>query len=81
MIELVYTSIEFLNRFTAAERSAFRALAATDDNAADYLNLVTAATEVLNTDPEVVVGMNYLVAIGFLTRQRADEILGGQEAA
>jgi hypothetical protein len=81
MIELVFTSIEFLNRFTAAERSAFRTLATTDDNAADYLNLVTAATEVLNTDPEVVVGMDYLVAIGFLTRQRADEILGGQEAA
>lgn len=80
MIELAYTSIEFLNRFTAVERTAFRALAATDDLTADYLNLVTAATEVLNTDPEVVVGMDYLVAIGFLTRQRADEILGGQEA-
>lgn len=76
MIELAFTSIEFLNRFTAAERTAFRTLAATDDNAADYLNLVTAATEVLNTDPEVQAGMDYLVSVGFFAAARRDEILG-----
>ena len=75
-MELAFTSLEFLQRFTPSERTAFRALAATDDQAADYLNLVTAAAYVVNNDPEVIAGMDYLVSLSFLTRSRADEIMG-----
>jgi hypothetical protein len=76
MIELSFTSLEFLQRFTFAERTAFRALAATDNQAADYLNLVSAAAYVNNLDPDVIAGMQYLVSIGFLTESRSTEIMG-----
>ena len=77
MIEIAYTSFEFLNRFTAAERASFRVAAQTDALVADFAQLATAAQEVLNNDPVTVAGMDYLVFAGLLTRQRADEILGG----
>jgi hypothetical protein len=77
MIEVCYSSFEFLNRFTPAERASFRAAAQTDAAIADFSQLATAAQEVLNNDPVTVAGMDYLVSVGLLTRARADEILGG----
>lgn len=77
MIEIAYTSYEFLSRFTAAERASFRIAAQTDAVVADFAQLAGAAQEVLNNDPVTVAGMDYLVSVGLLTRARADEILGG----
>jgi len=77
MIEISYTSFEFLNRFTPAERASFRAAAQTDDIVADFAQLAGAAQEIINTDPITIAGMDYLVSSGLLTRERADEILGG----
>ena len=77
MIEVCYSSFEFLNRFTPAERASFRAAAQTDAAIADFAQLATAAQEILNNDPVTVAGMDYLVSVGLLTRARADEILGG----
>ena len=77
MIEIAYTSYEFLQRFTAEERASFRAAAQTDQLVADFAQLATAAQEILNTDPVTTAGMNYLVLIGLLTEERKIEILGG----
>lgn len=77
MIEIAYTSYEFLQRFTAEERALFRAAAQTDQLVADFVQLAGAAQEILNTDPVTTAGMNYLVLIGLLTEERKIEILGG----
>jgi hypothetical protein len=71
-----WTAYQFLLRFTAAERAAFRASALTDANVADFQQLAQAAQEVVNDDPMTVAGMNYLVSVGLLTEQRKQEILG-----
>jgi hypothetical protein len=72
-----WTAYQFLMRFTAAERAAFRAAAATDETVADFQELATAAQEIAADDPVTVAGMDYLVSVGLLTRSRADEVLGG----
>lgn len=77
MIEVAYTSYEFLQRFTAEERAAFRAASQTDQLVADFAQLAGAAQEILNTDPVTNAGMNYLVLVGLLTEERKIEILGG----
>lgn len=77
MIPQAWTSYEFLLRFTAGERAAFRVAAETDTQVADFMQLATAAQEIFNDDSVTISGMDYLVSAGLLTRQRADEILGG----
>jgi len=72
-----WTSYQFLLRFTAAERAAFRAAALTDANVADFQQLAQAAQEVVSDDPMTVAGMDYLVSSGLLTAARRDEILNG----
>jgi hypothetical protein len=71
----VYTSYEFLLRFTAAERASFRAAAVTDSTVADFKELATAAQEIHTNDPMTIAGMNYLVSVGLLTEQRKLEIM------
>lgn len=72
----VWTAYEFLNRFTYAERAAYRQAAKTDDLVADFMGLAQAAQEIISDDPTTIQGMNYLVSVGLLTQQRKDEILG-----
>jgi hypothetical protein len=71
-----WTSYEFLNRLTAAERADIRQRALTDQNVADFLMLATAAQEVLSNDPVTIMGMDYMVMIGVFTQARRNEILG-----
>lgn len=71
-----WTAYQFLLRFTANERAAFRAAALTDPNVADFQQLAQAAQEVINDDPMTIAGMNYLVSVGLLTEARKNEILG-----
>lgn len=70
-----WTSYQFLLRFTQQERIAYRNAAKTDEMVADFLNLATAAQEIVNDDPMTLAGMSYLVQIGILTEQRKNEIL------
>ncbi len=76
-----WTPLEFLERFTQAERIAIRAASAgTSPEAlqlADWLDLLRASTEVIADDPRVVAGMTALVAAGLLADARRTEILGG----
>jgi len=75
-IQRVYTSYQFLLRFTAEERAAFRAEAITDSLVADFQQLAGAAQEIYTDDPTTIAGMNYLVSIGILTEQRKLEVMG-----
>ena len=77
MIEVAYTSYEFLNRFTPAERMTLRTAALTDAVVADFQQMAGAAQEIINTDPVTISGMDYLVAQGLITEARKLEILGG----
>jgi hypothetical protein len=70
-----YSAYQFLLRFTAEERAAFRETAKTDYLVADFQQLATAAQEVKTDDPMTILGMNYLVSIGLLTEQRKNEIM------
>lgn len=71
----IYTAYEFMLRFTAEERAAFRAAALTDQNVADFQQLAQSAQEIITNDFITVSGMNYLVSQGLLAQARRDEIL------
>lgn len=66
------SKIDFLNRFTAAERIAAKAAAITDSVVADYLLLLENADTILVA--RAVPGLQYLYQIGVLTAERAAEI-------
>lgn len=70
-----WTAYQFLQRFTAAERASMRSLAQTDENVADFLQLLQAAQEVVSDDPMTVAGMDYAVSVGIVTAERKTEIL------
>lgn len=74
-----WTPLEFLERFTQAERIAIRAAAAGASTEAlqlaDWLDLLRASTEVVADDPRTVAGMAALVAAGLLSEARRAEIL------
>jgi hypothetical protein len=72
-----WTAYQFLLRFTAEERAAFRAASLTNANVADFQQLAQAAQEIISDDPMTVAGMDYLVSQGLLTQARRDEILNG----
>lgn len=74
-LRVTWTAYEFINRFTPAERAAYRTAAKSDDLVADFVDMAQAAQEVISDDPLTVQGMDYLVSIGVLTQQRRDEIL------
>jgi hypothetical protein len=40
------------------------------------MNLAQAAQEIITNDPVTIQGMDYLVAVGIISQQRRDEILG-----
>lgn len=71
-----WTAYEFLLRFTATERAAFRAAAVTDPQVADFQQLAQAAQEIRSDDPMTLAGMDYLVSVGLLSSERRAEILG-----
>ena len=71
----IYTAYEFMLRFTAEERAAFRAAALTDPNVADFQQLAQSAQEIITNDPVTIAGMDYLVSVDLLTQRRRDTIL------
>ena len=70
---LPLTRLEFLRRFTSAERIAIRA--STDPVVVDFLSLLDAAQEVRTDDADTVAGIGYLATTGLLAAERAAEIL------
>lgn len=70
-----WTTLEFMLLFTPEERAAVRAVAASDLMAADFLQLLQAAQEVVSDNPLVAQGMGYLAMLGALSPERMTEIL------
>lgn len=71
----VWTSLEFLSRFSTAEMAQVETARAHDDIVQSFYRAALAAQEVVSDDPRTVAGMDYLVSIGILTMGRVDEIL------
>lgn len=75
-----WSPLEFLERFTQAERIAVRQVAAGTSEAAlqlaDWLDLLRASMSVVAEDPRTLAGMQALVDAGLISAARRDEILG-----
>ncbi len=67
--------VDYLKRFTQAERIAIRNAGKTDDLVNDYIELMNAAVTVHLDDPDTVAGVNALESAGALATGRAAEIL------
>jgi len=75
-MRIIWSPMAFLLRFTAEERSAMRAAAKVDDNAADFMLILQTADEIWSDHPFTVAGLAMLVQAGIITEQRRAEILG-----
>jgi len=71
----VISSGAFVLRFTPAEYGGIETAAQTDPIIAGFLARVTESNEVVLYAEEVTMGLDYLVAQGLLTAERAAEIL------
>lgn len=69
------TNLDFLNRFTQAERIAIRTAAQSNAAVADYLAMQDAASGIDLTDTRTIAGVNALEAAGLIGAGRAAQIL------
>ncbi len=67
------TQLAFLRRFTAPERIAIRA--STDPIIVDFMHLVNLAQDILVTDSDTRMGVNYLAQQCLIAPERVSEIL------
>lgn len=67
------TKLSFLNRFTLEERIAARSSA--DPVVVDILKMLDLAEIVDLNYPPTIQSINYMVSVGILTEQRAQEVL------
>jgi hypothetical protein len=74
---LEWARLDFLRRFTMAERIAIRSARVTDPILNDFFSLLETADTVHSNDPDTLAGMGYLVQQGHITAARRDAILGG----
>ena len=72
----IYSTYEFLLRFTQQERALARAAALTDPIIADFQQLSQVVPTIDNTNPDTIQGMQYLVSAGIITQDRYNEIMG-----
>lgn len=70
----VVSNSVFLQRMTPEERIGVRTLAKTDAIAEDFMQLLNASAEVHLDNPNVSMGLGYLVSKGCLTAERAAAI-------
>lgn len=71
-----WTTLEFMRRFTSAERIAIRNKAQTDSNVDDFMDLMRRAPAIHSNDADVNSGLNYFVSLGLITSARKSVILG-----
>ncbi len=69
----VYTKLEFMTRFTIAERLS--AKGSNDPIVSDFLELLSIAEHIDISDTNTIAGVNYLAYLGIITQQRATEVL------
>lgn len=75
-----WDALDFVRRFTQAERIAIRTLAKSNGQAEDFLDLLDKAaavgTHIHADDPDVINGLLAFTTAGILGDGRSDEILG-----
>lgn len=74
-LKVVITKLEFLDRFTPAERIAVRTAAQSSTAIADYMDLLNAAQDVTLTDARTIAGVQELETASLIAAGRAAEIL------
>lgn len=67
--------LQFMRRFTQAERIAIRAARASDPVIDDFMGLLEMTDEVRLDDPDTIAGIQFMVSQSLLDPARADEIL------
>jgi hypothetical protein len=72
----IWTSLEFIERFTDAEQVAIVTAAQSSVALRLWYDKAMAATQIISTDPRLTAGMQTLVDVGLITAQRKAEILG-----
>ena len=70
---VLLTPLQFLRRFTLAERIAVRN--AMNPIIMDFLNLIALAQDIQTTDPDTQQGIGYLAQQGLIAPERVAEIL------
>lgn len=71
----IISKVQYLKRFTQAERIAIREAAKTSAVVNDYVQLLDAASDVDLADPDTVAGVQQLESAGLLAAGRAAEVL------
>ena len=74
---LIWDPLEFMRRFTQAERIAIWDASKTSTAIYDFLQLLMAAPSVHSNDPDVIAALTMFEQAGLLTVGRAQEILNG----
>jgi hypothetical protein len=75
------SKLDFLRRFTRAERITLRGAVTTDPFVADFMHLLDLASVVELTDAELIEALAYLEEKSLLAAGRKDEILDGPTTA
>jgi len=71
----ILSKLEYLRRFTQAERIAIRQAAKQSEVLEDYLRLLELAEEINTGDPDTTAAVQMLEAAGLLASGRAAEVL------
>ena len=74
-VHRIIPPLEFLQRFTAAERAAIRAAATASPELADWIDQARFAREIELDAPTTAAGLDALVAAGLLTAERRAVVL------
>ena len=72
-----WTPVDFLRRFTPAERMLARATRKVDPILDDFYALLEQSPMIFSDDPDVQMGLGYMTQQGLLTVERMGEILNG----
>lgn len=71
----IVTKLEYLRRFTTAERVAIRSAASVNPVLDDYLKLMELAQEINLDDPDTIAAVGMLEQSGLIAAGRAIEVL------
>lgn len=74
---VILTKLQFLRRFTQAERITMRAAASASAEMFDYMELLRLAEEVVLNDPDTIAGVTMMEVAGIIGAGRAQEVLNG----
>lgn len=74
---MTWTKLEYLRRFTQAERIGIRDAAKVVPELFDYMELLALAEEIRSDDPDIAAALAMLEGAGLIASGRAQEILNG----